>query len=91
MTTNEEYRTLLRRSLIVAGSCILAVVICYFWADRPVAFFVYDHHINKVEVFRWLDELVHEADRLYQLDRCRRFPHLVRRRLRSLLAGDLAA
>jgi hypothetical protein len=31
MTTNEEYRNLLRRIVIVAGSCILAVVMCYFW------------------------------------------------------------
>ena len=54
MTTNEEYRNLLRRSLIVTGSCILAVVICYFWVDRSVAFFVYNHHINRIEVFRWL-------------------------------------
>ncbi len=54
MTTNEGYRNLLRCSLIVAGSSILAVVICYFWVDRSVAFFVYDHHINKIEVFRWL-------------------------------------
>ena len=54
MTTTEEYRNLLRRSLIVTGSCIFAVVICYFWVDRSVAFFVYDHHINKIEVFRWL-------------------------------------
>jgi membrane-associated phospholipid phosphatase len=54
MTTNEEYRNLLRRSLIVTGSCILSVVICYFWVDRTVAFFVYGHHINKIEIFRWL-------------------------------------
>lgn len=54
MTTTEEYCHLLRRSLIVTGSCILAVVICYFWVDRSVAFFVYDHHINTIAVFRWL-------------------------------------
>jgi membrane-associated phospholipid phosphatase len=54
MTTNEEYRNLLRRSLIVTGLCILAVVVCYFWVDRSVAFFVYDHHINKIAVFCWL-------------------------------------
>jgi len=41
MTINEEYRNLLRRSLIVAGSCILAVIICYFWVDRSVAFFLF--------------------------------------------------
>jgi len=54
MTTNEEYRNLLRCSLVVTGSCILAVVICYFWVDRSMAFFVYNHHINRIEVFRWL-------------------------------------
>jgi membrane-associated phospholipid phosphatase len=54
MTRNEEYRRLLRRSLIATGSCIVLVVICYFWVDRSVAFFVYDHRINKIEVFRWL-------------------------------------
>lgn len=54
MTTTQEYCHLLRRSLIVTGSCILAVVICYFWVDRSVAFFVYDHQINTIAVFRWL-------------------------------------
>jgi len=54
MITNEEYRNLLRCSLIATSSCIFVVVICYFWVDRTVAFFVYDHHINTIEVFRWL-------------------------------------
>ena len=54
MTPNGEYRNLLHRSLIATGSSILGVVICYFWVDRAVAFFVYDHHINSIAVFRWL-------------------------------------
>jgi membrane-associated phospholipid phosphatase len=54
MTTTEEYCHLLRRSLIITALCILAVVICYFWVDRSVAFFVYEHHINTIAVFRWL-------------------------------------
>jgi len=54
MITNEEYGNLLRCSLIATGSCIVAVVICYFWVDRSVAFFVYNHHINSIEIFRWL-------------------------------------
>ena len=54
MTSNDDYRTLLHRSLVATGSCILAVVICYFWVDRTVAFFVYDHHINSIKIFRWL-------------------------------------
>ena len=48
-----EYHGLLRRTLIITAVCIVAVLICYFWIDRPVAFFVYDHHINKIQVFRW--------------------------------------
>ena len=54
MTSNDDYRTLLHRSLVATGSCILAVVVCYFWVDRTVAFFVYDHHINSIKLFRWL-------------------------------------
>jgi membrane-associated phospholipid phosphatase len=50
----DNYGALLRRSLIVTAVCIAAVLLCYFCVDRPVAFFVYDHHINKIEVFRWL-------------------------------------
>ena len=56
MTTKDgdNYGALLRRSLIVTALCIAAVLLCYFCVDRPVAFFVYGHHINKIEVFRWL-------------------------------------
>jgi len=53
-TPEREYRTLLLRTLIATAFCIGAVLICYFWIDRPVAFFVYDHRINKIQVFRWL-------------------------------------
>ena len=55
MTTHkDDYRRLLRRTLIATAVCIAAVFICYFWIDRPVAFFVYRHHINAIQVFRWL-------------------------------------
>jgi membrane-associated phospholipid phosphatase len=49
-----EYRILLRRTLIATTVCTAAVLICYFWIDRPVAFFVYRHHINTIQFFRWL-------------------------------------
>ena len=49
-----EYGKLLRRTIITTGLCIVAVLICYFWIDRPVAFFVYHHHINRFTIFRWL-------------------------------------
>ncbi len=50
----DVYRKLLRRTLITTVLCIAAVLICYFWIDRPVAFFVYRHHINTIQIFRWL-------------------------------------
>jgi membrane-associated phospholipid phosphatase len=55
MTTREnEYRSLLCGTLIVVALGIGAVLICYFWIDRPVAFFVYQHRINTIQIFRWL-------------------------------------
>ena len=63
MTTNDgEYRSLLHRILVAAASCILAVVIYYFWVDRSVAFFVYRHHINSIEAFRWLTSASRSAE-----------------------------
>jgi len=50
----DEYRALLRRTLITVAIGIAAVLVCYFWVDRPVAFFVYRHHINTIPLFRWL-------------------------------------
>ncbi len=49
-----DYRKLLRCTLIITGLSVAAVAICYFWIDRPVAFFVYHHQINKFRIFRWL-------------------------------------
>jgi len=53
-TPEYDYRKLLRRTLIATGLCVAAVAMCYFWIDRPVAFFVYHHQINKFQIFRWL-------------------------------------
>ena len=50
----DEYRRLLLRTLIAIAVCTAAVLACCFWIDRPVAFFVYRHHINTIRVFRWL-------------------------------------
>jgi PAP2 superfamily. len=49
-----DYRELLRGSAITLALCVIAVLVCYIWIDRPVAFFVYHHHIDKFPVFRWL-------------------------------------
>lgn len=50
----QDYRTLLFRTLVAIALCIAAVLVCYFLVDRPVAFFVYHHHINSIKIFRSL-------------------------------------
>lgn len=47
-------RLLLARTLVALAAAAALVVVCYFWIDRPVAFFVDDHGLNKYRVFRWL-------------------------------------
>lgn len=47
---------LLRHTLIALAACAVAVVICYFFVDRPVAFFVHRHRIARFDEFRWLTE-----------------------------------
>ncbi|MBA3883531.1 MAG: phosphatase PAP2 family protein [Chthoniobacterales bacterium] len=49
-----KYGKLLRRSLTGLLVCLAAVLVCYLWIDRPVAFFAYRHHLNEVRIFRWL-------------------------------------
>jgi membrane-associated phospholipid phosphatase len=49
-----DYRALLLCTSMLTAMCIIAVLICYFWIDRPVAFFVYQHRINSFPLFRWL-------------------------------------
>jgi membrane-associated phospholipid phosphatase len=48
-----EYHKLLWRASTAVALCIGAVFVCYFWIDRPVAFFVYRHHINEFQIFHW--------------------------------------
>jgi membrane-associated phospholipid phosphatase len=52
----DDYRSLFRRSMIAIVGCVVAVVISYFFIDRPIAFFVHDHAIARIEGFRWLTE-----------------------------------
>jgi len=52
----DDYRSLLNRSLVALVACVFAVVICYYFVDRPVAFFVHAHQIARFETFRWLTE-----------------------------------
>jgi membrane-associated phospholipid phosphatase len=48
------FRSLLRRSLIILVLCAMVVTLAYFFIDKPVAYFVYNHQIDKFEILRWL-------------------------------------
>lgn len=55
----ESFRRLLLRSLIALVLCAILVAICYFFVDRPVAFFVHAHPLSgypssEYPVFKWL-------------------------------------
>jgi membrane-associated phospholipid phosphatase len=51
-----SYRQPLIRWLIAVIACIVAIVLCYYFVDRPVALFVHEHKIEQVDEFRWLTE-----------------------------------
>lgn len=51
-----DYRLLLIRSLVAIAICVFVVVLCYYFVDRPVAFFVHNHKIARFDEFRWLTE-----------------------------------
>jgi membrane-associated phospholipid phosphatase len=53
---DSSYIQLLRRTIVAIVMCGLAVIICYYFVDRPVAFFVHRHKLAGVEEFRWLTE-----------------------------------
>src|SRR3954447_16263528 len=50
------FRSLLTSTLVAVVCCVVAVVGCYYFIDRPVAFFIHQHQIASVEEFRWLTE-----------------------------------
>lgn len=56
MTHEQDLNGLLRRSLLALAACAVVVVGCYYWIDRPVAFYVYDHQVEKIQVFKWLTD-----------------------------------
>jgi membrane-associated phospholipid phosphatase len=51
-----EYRSLLRRTLVALIVCTVAVVICYYFVDRQVAEFVYHHRTAKLDGLKQLTE-----------------------------------
>ncbi len=54
MEANREYQALLRNSLSAVSAGLILVMICYFFVDRPVAWFVHDQHFSRLVWLRWL-------------------------------------
>lgn len=54
--TSGDFAPLVRSSAIAIAVCAVVVVICYYFVDRPVAFFVHDHQFANIEGLRWLTE-----------------------------------
>ncbi len=50
------YRILLSRTVAAVSLCTLLVILCYFFVDRPVAFFVARHKIAAAPHLVWLTE-----------------------------------
>jgi membrane-associated phospholipid phosphatase len=48
-----NYRRLFRLSIsaIAVSSCLIAF--CYFFVDKPVAYFVHDHHFARFALLKW--------------------------------------
>lgn len=49
-----EFKRLVSRSLLAIVATVLVVALCYAWIDRPVAFYVHEHGIEKIPAFKWL-------------------------------------
>jgi membrane-associated phospholipid phosphatase len=56
MLDNQNSAHLLLRTILAVVVCAIAVTICYYFVDRPVATFVYDHRIPRFEELRWLTD-----------------------------------
>ncbi len=56
MKSRAVYQTLLVRSAVALACCTALVALCYFFVDRPVAFWVSAHHTNRFRFLVWLQD-----------------------------------
>jgi membrane-associated phospholipid phosphatase len=54
MAQRQELLSVLRRSIVAATACVFAVILCYFFIDRPVALYVHKHGVNRFTLLKWL-------------------------------------
>lgn len=58
------FRAALRRSLAVLAVAAPLVALCYFFIDRPAAWYSHDHDLRRFFVLRWLTEISSGLDAL---------------------------
>src|SRR5882757_9582131 len=56
MDSGRQFARLLCGTVTVIALCICMVIVCYYFVDCPVAFFVHDHRIARLDELRWLTE-----------------------------------
>jgi membrane-associated phospholipid phosphatase len=56
MADSQHFSRLLLRTIVALVACVALVVVCYFFVDRPVAFYVHRHEIARFNELRWLTE-----------------------------------
>ena len=49
-----DFQRLCRRSLAALALCAVSVTLCYFFVDRPTAYFVFNHKISSHIILKWL-------------------------------------
>ena len=54
MHNGVNFAKLLRNTAVALLFCAALVLLCYFFVDRPVAFFVHNHRFAHVRVLKWL-------------------------------------
>jgi len=54
VTTGPNFGQLLWKTLAAILVCAGLVAFCYFFVDRPVAFYVHEHDFANKTVLRWL-------------------------------------
>jgi membrane-associated phospholipid phosphatase len=57
MNNGLNFAQLLRRTLVALFLCAALVALCYFFVDRPVAFFVHNHRFADDRVLKWVTYL----------------------------------
>jgi len=49
-----SFKSLLQRSAFACLVCAVLVALSYLLVDKPVAFFVHDHHLGRFEFLKWM-------------------------------------